>query len=666
MQAQDPEVLRSLYELGSELNSHPQTQILKVLEFCCETFAFDGFATLEVSSLQVSITHCSLPQRLLDPSNRVFNLPNLNIPGRGETEFSLEGAFKVGLETALDTKIEKGLCASLQNSFQIERILVFFRSQKKNHINADCGKQLKLTLPYISYLLDRDHFQNLAQLNTLRLQNIIQGAPMPMAMLDKRLRFLCYNKEWLLQNDIESNSITGQSIFDVMPHHPEGWNSTLSSCLQGKFEINRDDMYLREDGRKRYLRWSASPWYDLSGQIKGVILTTDSNEELAEKRDLAIQSSKMKTDFLAQMSHEIRNPLNGIIGITDLFLETELNEKQAELAGMIKCCSDSLFAIVNDILDITKIESGAMDLEETQFDMKSLLEEAKSIYLPSALRKRLSLAFQIDLLSDNKFFGDPTKIRQVLCNILANAVKFTDKGSVLLTCNEQLITASESKITFNIIDSGIGIEASKLQDLFKPFTQANSTITRKFGGSGLGLYISKGLAELMGGTIEIKSQPNKGSTFTFFLNLKRAELNDYKPLTAPALSKDQKVYSQKSILIVDDNHINRKLELIFLQRLGLTADLAADGFEAIDYCSRTQYDLILMDCLMEGMDGYTATHKILELPNYQNEPKPKIIAITANASTDDMKKCLSSGMTDYLPKPINFCKFREIIEKNLG
>lgn len=669
MQCTSSQMMRTLYELGSKQDSSEVVQ--NALSFCCKNLNFEKYAIFDISSSELKITYTSISDLLLNSNKQI----------RIETEFtkspifdthtpepfeSIPNSLKHILEKFSKCPVSLGIYCHLQNNIGIERLLFFFSTaeQFQKLTFGELNEQFFFIIPYLSALLVRDDFKKILQQDKFRFQKIIQDASISMALLDRDMRFITCNKEWLIQNQISIPNITGKLISEVMPCYPERWNSVHLSCLEGKLEINRDDMYVQQDGRKRYLRWTATPWLDLRGQINGVIITTDSNEELAQKRDLALKSSKMKTEFLANMSHEIRTPLNGIICISELLMTTNLDEKQLELAKMIKSCSDALCSIVTEILDISKIESGALELEKTSFALNSLIEEVNSIYIPLMNKKGILFSVHKNILPERLFLGDPTKIRQILHNLLSNALKFTQKGNVTLYCNEEAFNQEESQITFIIADSGIGLDEDQLKSIFTPFKQAEPSINRKFGGSGLGLYITKKLVQLMGGDIKVQSKYNSGSTFTANFNLKHAKTLDHNIKITP-LNQENHFISQPSILLVEDNQINQKVVLMYLQRLGFSADTATDGIDAVKACLQNHYDLILMDCQMEGMDGYAATKQIREMQKSHNEKMTKIIAVTANASVEDMNKCHDSGMDDYLPKPIKFDKFKEVIKKNL-
>lgn len=371
------------------------------------------------------------------------------------------------------------------------------------------------------------------------------------------------------------------------------------------------------------------------------------NMELIYSKTKAEYSSKAKEQFLANMSHEIRTPINGIDGMAKLLEKTTLSVNQKEFVSAIRISSDNLLVIINDILDISKIEAGKLTIEKIGFNLKQILTQTiKSIYY-KAEEKGITLESKIDDKISNVLIGDPTRIGQILINLLNNSIKFTPDGSVKLYCS--LIEKSElhNKILFEIIDTGIGIEKDKLATIFESFSQEDSSTTRKYGGTGLGLSISKQLVELFNGELKVKSTKGKGTTFYFTVEFPIGIAKD--------LIEDEKTEIQidslknKKILVVEDNQINQFLVISLLKKWELILEVADNGAIAIEKIKENKYDLILMDMQMPIMGGIEATAII------RNELKLTIpiIALTARAIKGDDKECLNAGMDDYVSKPFN-------------
>ncbi|NNE99105.1 MAG: response regulator [Pyrinomonadaceae bacterium] len=374
---------------------------------------------------------------------------------------------------------------------------------------------------------------------------------------------------------------------------------------------------------------------------------------LSEARDAAVDAARTKAAFLANMSHEIRTPLNGIVGTTELLLESDLSADQRHYAQMLRKSTDLLRHIVNDILDYSKIEAGRTRLEGVDFDISDLMAEIRDLFAPSADKKRLKLTVEIAEDIPSPLQADTNKIRQILNNLVNNAIKFTSSGSVSIgVAMGELEPDSDSVVLkFSVSDTGIGIEKEAQSKLFQPFEQADDSTTRLFGGTGLGLAISKKFVELLGGEIGVESDAGKGSTFWFTVEAKiadEAKSTQQPGQTAKALEEDVRD-SDLRILVVEDNQINREVTIKMLQQMGLAAEWAENGLKSVDMVSENEFDLIFMDCQMPVMDGFEATRKIRQNP--EKTGHPKIIALTASTAIEDSIKCLDAGMDDYLSKP---------------
>ena len=361
-------------------------------------------------------------------------------------------------------------------------------------------------------------------------------------------------------------------------------------------------------------------------------------------------SSRAEGEFLAVVSHEIRTPMNGVLGMAQLLQMTELTEEQRRYVETIQSSGETLLTIINDILDVSKLDAGKVTLAARPVDLRSVVAEVIDLLKPQAQHKGLYLDTEIDNSVPAWIVGDATRLKQVLTNLVGNAVKFTHHGGVQVFGR---ILPDAAMLECKVVDSGIGIPADKTPRLFKKFSQVDSSINRRYGGTGLGLVITKRLVEGMGGTISVESKQRQGSTFTFCLPVavSQAPGEATGPTAAPG-----PLPSELRILLVEDNAVNQMLALGVLQKLGCRADLAHDGEEAIAMTRASRYDVVLMDMQMPKMDGVSATRAIRAMENVH---QPYIIALTANAMESDRQLCLSAGMNDFLAKPFKTAELRE-------
>ncbi len=403
---------------------------------------------------------------------------------------------------------------------------------------------------------------------------------------------------------------------------------------------------------------STFPYRNSRGEVIGTlsvmrdITATIQNEEtLIQARAAAEAAARSKADFLASMSHEIRTPLNGILGMTEILIESDLTPDQERLARIVQSSGHGLLTIINDILDFSKIEAGKMEFEATPFDLPQVLESQIELLRPKAREKDIELSFDLSALKSTRFYGDAGRISQVILNLLSNAIKFTECGFVRLSVEATSVEddTDSQLLRWNVTDSGIGMSAETLGILFTPFTQADGSTARRYGGTGLGLSISKRLVDLMGGCIGVHSQQGRGSTFWFELKLKLCHECPQQILSRVKDSKNERGIEGHRILIVEDNEVNQKLTMLQLEKFGLRYQIAGNGRIALDILQTEVFDLILMDCQMPEMDGFEATSKIRMLPFGNRIP---IIAMTANALKQDQDRCLAVGMDDFIAKPI--------------
>jgi len=433
---------------------------------------------------------------------------------------------------------------------------------------------------------------------------------------------------------------------------------------------------IRESGNlDQQLESDRSDEIGLLAQEFGQLTTKLSSvqKELETSRDKALALSRAKSEFLARMSHEIRTPMNGVLGMVELLDGTPLNDTQKRYALTIRDSADSLLDIINDVLDFSKIEAGKLRLENLVFDLHAFLTDTSDSLSNLAHQKGLSLDCETPEGSALAVYGDPFRIRQVLTNLIANAIKFTERGSVVLRVTAMNDDAEHMNIRFEVIDTGIGVVPEKQKLIFDSFAQEDGSTTRRFGGTGLGLAISKQLVEMMGGNLCMQSELGQGSIFSFSLRMKASSTSEFstsaRSLQKGAFRPKERTTAIKSlrgrVLVAEDNAVNQAVAQGMLSAIDVEAIVAKNGNEAVEQFLCHSFDAVLMDCQMPELDGYQATQAIRQLESESHEQPVTIIAVTANALVGDREKCVAAGMNDYLSKPFTGEQLYTVLSKYL-
>jgi len=443
----------------------------------------------------------------------------------------------------------------------------------------------------------------------------------------------------------------------------------------------------RADGGIAWLEISATqlPGGGTVGALHDRTSEMAAQRELEEAKERAERMAAManaanqaKSDFLATMSHEICTPMNGVLGMAGLLLGTRLQADQREMTEAISESGHELLRIINDILDFSKMEARRLSLEPADFEVKALVESVVGLLAPNARDKGIGLRAAVEANVPRCLYGDDGRLRQILLNLIGNAIKFTEKGEVVVQVGRD--PSGEGRIAFTVSDTGIGIPLEKQREIFEPFVQADTSPSRHYGGTGLGLAICKSLVELMGGSIGVDSHPGAGSRFWIVVPLPergalvpaarepsfgRLPVSPAPDTGAAAVPEPRSMRGELKILVAEDRETNRRLTELFLMKLGYTADYVRDGRGAVAAVRREHYDIILMDCQMPELDGYAAAREIrrLEADPLAGPVRAQIIAITANAMAHDRASCLAAGMDAYLSKPITLERMREELEK---
>jgi signal transduction histidine kinase len=475
-----------------------------------------------------------------------------------------------------------------------------------------------------------------AVIDAINVSNVFQFILKPWIIADlDQIVEKAFERYWLINGNrvlLEQLKVTNTSL-----------EKEIIQRKKIEIELNQHKDHLEQEVEKR------------TAELK------QTNQNLLEARIAAEKANASKSIFLANMSHDIRTPMNGIIGMVEILLETTLSPEQIEYIETIGSSADTLLRLLNDILDFSKIEANKLTLESIDFDLHKVFERTTQLLDIIAKQKKIDLICSIDRKIPETVKGDPVRIQQIMYNLIGNAIKFTEKGSVHITVcaiNNEPLTIQTS-----IKDTGIGIPKKQLDQLFSPFVQADISISRKYGGTGLGLSIAKKLVEMMNGTIHAESEVNVGSTFTFTICLERTKTVISDKSYCLSDPKDDSLKSKPlNILVVEDVPANQKIAQLILKNLNCKSAVASNGHEAIAILSKNTYDLVLMDIMMPQMSGIEATKMIRDTNSSVIQHDIPIIAMTANVMDGDIEQYLAVGMNDYLPKPITMKVLKEKVQ----
>ena len=518
-----------------------------------------------------------------------------------------------------------------------------------------------------------------SEVEWLCVRNLLDCLQERVFFKDEQSRFLLVSKGWLAAegHGRSLDDVIGKTDFDIFSYGfaREAFEDERRVMATGEPITGKVEHETFDNGPDAWVSVAKMPLRDETGTIVGtfglcrdVTAQIEAEQEreraiaeLSVARDQAVEASNMKSAFLANMSHEIRTPMNGVIGMTELLLGMELGEEQREAAEQIARSGEQMLSIINDILDISKIETGHLELDITDFDLHEGLRNTCAIASAQAKAKGLLLDLQISHGVPARVRGDGRRIHQIVLNLVSNAIKFTSEGSVTVRLLPNGPASEDgTPIRIEVNDSGIGIDPAKLDRMFEPFTQADVSTTRLYGGTGLGLAIARELVELMDGTISADSQPGQGSTFHFELLLAKPLIEQ-----APATGRDIAIAATwakpPEILVAEDSQINQIVAARSLERCGCRVDVVANGADALKAIKTKHYDAVLMDCQMPGMDGYQATRQLRARETSENHVP--VIAMTAQAMEGDRERCLAAGMDDFVTKPMRHNELIEVLHR---
>ena len=474
----------------------------------------------------------------------------------------------------------------------------------------------------------------------------------------------------------EPEEVLGRTPFDFMdPDEAGRCGARFASIVEARAPLrNLENTNLHKNGRSVILETNGLAILDENGDLVGYRgIDRDITErrlaerELQRAKDAAEAANRAKSEFLANMSHEIRTPLNGILGMVDMTVETDLTSQQRDYLGIVKDSAESLLSIINDILDFSKIEAGKLDFDSAPFDLRDALAPTVRALAVSAQRKGLALNYFVAPEIPRVLVGDPGRVRQILLNLVGNAVKFTERGQVTVQLQQDSADSENVWLHLSVADTGVGIAPDRLNAVFDAFDQADTSTTRRYGGTGLGLTIARKLTEMMAGRIYVESTLGIGSTFHCNLRLGNAGplqtaagRDDREPLQSPAAAR-RKPAACGPILVAEDNAVNQAISVALLQRNGYQVELAANGREAVERFRANPIEAVLMDVQMPEMDGFEATAAIRDLEARTGTHVP-IIAMTAHAMKGDRERCLAAGMDAYVSKPVRASELLALLE----
>jgi two-component system, sensor histidine kinase and response regulator len=593
-----------------------------------------------------------------DTVESIFGMTPGSFDGTYQTYLNRVHADDLAIATeAVNSSLETGTEYEVETRICTENGTIRWISAKGAVLRNANGKAIRMTGTVMD-ITKRKEIELALERERQQLQQIITNAPISMALFDTEMRYLAHSTRWLIDQEITGQSIIGRCHYDVLSDLKEDWKILHQRGLQGEILSASEDVWQRANGNTIYLRWAIHPWYTPDGVIGGIVVVSDLINELIEAREAALETARLKSEFLANMSHEIRTPMNGVLGVAGLLLQTSLTPQQLDYARTIRTSAENLLNIINDILDFSKLEAGEMSIEQIDFDLDSCFESVVDILATQAEEKGIELAFLVESNVPRQLQGDPGRLRQILLNLVGNALKFTAAGEVVVTAFAEIDQENTAsiKIRFEVTDTGIGISEIDQKKLFQSFSQVDASTTRKYGGTGLGLVVCKQLVELMGGEIGIESVVGVGSTFWFTL-----------PFSTQTLAISTAVpvaLSQLKLLIVSDNHKTCQAMRSLTDSWGMISDVATESTETLNaLCSATTdqpYDVAIID--LQSDQGALIVSMIRAEANLA---QTKLIILTT-IHQRDVLEAANLDISGYLIKPIRASRLFDSLASACG
>ncbi|MNK18731.1 Aerobic respiration control sensor protein ArcB [compost metagenome] len=528
-------------------------------------------------------------------------------------------------------------------------------------------------------------FQDIDEKKTIQLERqkseailsaFVQHTPVAVAMLDKQMNYIAASNRWISDFSLENSFAVGKSYYELFPKLSNEAKARHLRILAGAIEVSAEDNIILADFAKvRHVAWEMRPWFEFDGNIGGIMISAQDvsnlvaqREEIKKAKLQADDANRAKSEFLANMSHEIRTPLNGVIGFSDLLQKTELSTTQQQYVSIVNQSASALLTLIDDVLDFSKIEAGKLELDIEPCDIMEVAHQAADILTYQVQKKGLQMKLGLADDLPKTVLADGNRLKQVLLNLLSNAAKFTEEGSITLDVALQFATDTEVTLRFSVHDTGIGIRKEQQDKIFDAFAQEDSYTAKRYGGTGLGLSISNKLLAMMGSKLQLESELEKGSIFFFDLKLplakpsQKLDIADVKLSSSTNQTNDGLIENSLHILVAEDNAINMMLTVAMLNRIIPNVKLtkAINGQEALEACKISMPDLILMDLQMPIMNGYEATNEIRELDKGK---EVIVIALTASHTRDEIEKTFKNGMNDFIAKPIIEKTFSAAISK---